>query len=153
MSAWWGSRGRYGTAKKSRIEVATPFGIDPTSDEERHHLDRMLRKAWAAQAPKSGTVKSARDAFEVGAKRVRWSEKFRQDHRIAHALERLMKQVGTGKDVPIDKVISKLPALAVVTSAGVNSAVLGSLAKTSIRYSQTVYLSRKYGLPLPANLA
>lgn len=134
-------------------QAAHAYGIEPRSDEERHHLDRMLRKAWAAQAPKAGTVKSAHDAFEAGAMRVRWSDRFRQDHRIAAALENLMKQVGNGRSVPIDKVVSKLPALAVVTSAGINSTVLGSLAKSSLRYSQTVYLSEKYGLPLPAHLA
>jgi hypothetical protein len=133
-------------------KAAYAYGIDPTSEDERHHLDRMLRKAWLAQAPKSGTVNSAHHAFREGAGRVRWSQKFRQDHRIAAALENLMKQVGNGKHVPIDKVVSKLPGLAVVTAAGINSTVLGSLAKTSLRYSQTVYLSEKYGLPMPGNL-
>ena len=132
--------------------AAHAYGIDPTTDEERHHLDRMLRKAWAVQAPKSGAVRSAYDAFEAGAGRVRWSQKFRQDHRIAQAVESLMKQTSNGKGVPIGKVVSKMPAIAVVTSAGVNSTVLASLAKTSIRYSQTIYLSRKYDLPLPPNL-
>ncbi len=133
--------------------AAHAYGIDPTSDAERHHLDRMLRKAWAAQVPKSGTVKSAKDAFQAGAGRVRWSERFRSDHRIAHAMENLLKQMGNGKHVPIEKVVTKMPAIAVVTSAGVNSAVLGSLAKTSVRYSQTVHLSKKHDLPLPPNLA
>ena len=40
----------------------------------------------------------------------------------------------------------------VVTSAGINSTVLGSLAKNSVRYGRTVHLSQKYGLPLPANV-
>lgn len=133
--------------------AAHAYGIDPTSDAERHHLDRMLRKAWAAQAPKSGTVKSARDAFQAGSGRVRWSEKFRNDHRIARAMENLLKQMGRGKHVPIEKVVSKMPAIAVVTSAGINSTVLASLAKTSVRYSQTVYLSKKHDLALPSNLA
>jgi hypothetical protein len=133
--------------------AAHAYGIDPTSDAEQHHLDRMLRKAWAAQAPKAGTVKSARDAFQAGAGRVRWSDKFRNDHRIAQAMEQLLKQMGNGRHVPIEKVVSKMPAIAVVTSAGINSTVLGGLAKTSVRYSQTVHLSRKHDLALPPNLA
>jgi len=133
-------------------KAAHAYGIDPTSDEERHHLDRMLRKAWLTQAPKSGTINGAHNAFREGAGRVRWSQKFRQDHRIAAAMENLMKQVGGGKHVPIDKVVSKLPGLAVVTAAGINSTVLASLAKTSLRYSQTVYLWEKYGLQMPGNL-
>lgn len=133
--------------------AAHAYGIDPTSDAERHHLDRMVRRAWAAQLPKSGTVKSAKDAFQAGAGRVRWSEKFRNDHRIAAAMEGLLKQTGNGKHVPIEKVVTKMPAIGVVTAAGINSTVLGSLAKSSVRYSQTIHLSNKHGLPLPPNLA
>ncbi|MEI5671853.1 MULTISPECIES: EcsC family protein [unclassified Nocardioides] len=132
--------------------AAHAYGVDPSSDDERHHLERMLRKAWTAQAPKAGTVKSASDAFQAGAGRVRWSDKFRNDHRIAHALESLMKQMGNGNHVPIEKVVSKMPAIAVVTAAGTNSTVLGSLAKTSVRYGQTLHLARKHDLPLPASL-
>jgi hypothetical protein len=47
------------------------YGIDPTTDAGREHLDRMLRKAWAAQAPKAGAVKGAKDAFVGGAGRVK----------------------------------------------------------------------------------
>lgn len=133
--------------------AAHAYGIDPTSDAERHHLDRMLRRAWAAQAPKTGTVKSAKDAFQAGAGRVRWSEKFRNDHRIARATENLLKQMSNGNHIPIEKVVSKMPAIAVVTAAGINGTVLGELARTSVRYSQTIHLSNKHGLPLPANLA
>lgn len=132
---------------------AHAYGLDLTSDSGRDHLDRMLRKAWAAQAPKAGAVKGAKDAFVDGAARVRWSDKFRNDHRIAAAVEKLMKQVGSGNHVPIDKVVAKMPAIGVITSAGINGAVLGSLAKTSIRYSQTIHLADKYQLSLPPNLA
>lgn len=133
--------------------AAHAYGLDPTTDAGREHLDRMLRKAWTAQAPKAGAVKSAKSAFVEGAGRVRWSQKFRDDHRIAAAVEKLMKQAGNGQNVPIEKVVAKLPAIAVITSAGINGTVLGSLAKTSVRYSQTVHLARKYDLLLPANLA
>lgn len=133
--------------------AAHAYGLDPTSEVGRHHLDRMLRKAWRTQAPKAGTVKSAKDTFVAGAGRTRWSQKFRDDHRIAAAVEKLMKQAGNGQHVPIDKVVAKMPAIGVVTSAGVNGTVLGSLAKTSVRYSQTVHLASKYDLALPANLA
>lgn len=133
--------------------AAHAYGIDPTSDAERHHLDRMLRKVWVSQAPGVNAVNSAHNAYQAGAGRLKWSQAFREDHRIAHVVEKLMKQVGNANHIPIDKVISKLPALAVVTSAGANSVVLGSLAKTSVRYSQTVHLSEKYNLDLPPNLS
>ena len=132
--------------------AAHAYGLDPTSDSGREHLDRMLRKAWTAQAPKAGAVKGAKDAFVDGATRIRWSDKFRNDHRIAAAVEKLMKQVGNGQHVPIEKVVAKMPAIAVVTAAGINGTVLGSLAKTSIRYSQTIHLANKHGLVLPPNL-
>ncbi len=132
--------------------AAYAYGLDPTSDAGRDHLDRMLRKAWTAQAPKTGAVKGAKDAFVEGAGRVRWSQKFRDDHRIATAVEKLMKQASNGQHVPIDKVVAKMPAIGVVTSAGINGTVLGSLAKTSVRYSQTIHLAKKYNLALPPNL-
>lgn len=133
--------------------AAHAYGLDlTTTDSGREHLDRMLRNAWTAQAPKAGTVKGAKDAFVDGAARFRWSEKFRNDHRIAAAVEKLMKQAGNGQHVPIEKVVAKMPAIAVATSAGINGAVLGSLAKTSVRYSQTVHLAKKYDLALPPNL-
>jgi hypothetical protein len=128
------------------------YGLDLTSDSGRDHLDRMLRKAWTTQAPKAGAVKGAKGAFVEGAGRVRWSEKFRNDHRIAAAVEKLMKQVSNGQRVPIEKVVAKMPAIAVVTSAGINGTVLGSLAKTSVRYGQTIHLAKKHNLALPAKL-
>jgi len=112
----------------------------------------MLRKAWMAQAPKAGAVKSAKDAFVEGASRIKWSEKFRDDHRIAVAVEKLMKQASNGQHIPIDKVVAKMPAIGVVTSAGINGTVLGSLAKMSVRYSQTIHLAEKHNLALPPNL-
>lgn len=133
--------------------VAHAYGMDPTSDAGRQHLDRMLRKAWTAQGPKAGAVKGAKDAFVEGAGRVRWSQKFRDDHRIAAAVEKLMKQASKGQRVPIDKVVSKMPAIGVVTAAGINGTVLGSLAKTSVKYSQTIHLAGKHNLALPPNLA
>lgn len=132
--------------------AAQAYGIDPASDAERHHLEKMLRKAWTAQAPKATTVKSANDAFKAGAGRVRWSEKFRNDHRIAQAVENLMKQANKGNHVPIDKVVSKMPGIAVVTAAGINSTVLGNLAATSVRYGRTVHLAERHELELPPNL-
>lgn len=132
--------------------AAYAYGLDLTSDAGRHHLDRVLRKSWTAQAPKAGAVKSAKDAFVQGAGRVRWSEKFRNDHRIAAAVEKLMQQMGTSNHVPIDKVVAKMPAIGVLTAAGINGTVLGSLARTSVRYSQTIQLAKKHNLTLPANL-
>lgn len=68
-----------------------------------------------------------------GAGRVRCRQKLRNDHRIAAALESLLIQLNGGKSVPIAKVMTNFPVLAFATSAGPNSIVLGSLAKTSIR--------------------
>lgn len=133
--------------------AAYAYGLDPAGDAGRDHLDRMLRRAWTAQVPKAGTVKGARDTFVEGARRVRWSDKFRNDHRLAAAVEKLLKQMGNGQHVPIQKVVAKMPAIAVVTAAGVNGTVLGSLAKTSVRYSQTIHLAQKHNLTLPPNLA
>jgi hypothetical protein len=132
--------------------AAYAYGLDPTNEEGRDHLDRMLLKAWKAQVPKAGTVKSAKAAFVEGAGRVRWSEKFRTDHRIAAAMEKLMQQASNGQRIPIDKVVAKMPAIGVITSAGINGTVLGSLADTSVRYSQTVHLAKKHNLVLPPNL-
>lgn len=131
--------------------AAHAYGLDPTSDSGRDHLDRMLRRAWTAQAPKASAVKGAKNAFVEGAGRVRWSQKFRD--RIATAVEKLLKHASNGQHVPIDKVVAKMPVIGVVTSAGINGTVLGSLAKTSVRYSQTIHLARKHDLALPPNLA
>ncbi|WP_139720878.1 EcsC family protein [Serinicoccus chungangensis] len=133
-------------------QAAYAYGIDPTTDAGQEHVNRMLRKAWAAQAPKAGTVKSAKNAFVMGRGRVNWSQRFRSDHRIAAAVEKLLKQVNPGQHVPIQKVVTKMPYVGAVTSAGVNSTVLASMAKNSIHYSRTMYLARKHGLALPASL-
>lgn len=103
--------------------AAHAYGIDPTTDAGREHLDRMLRKAWVTQAPKAATVKNAKNAFVMGQGRVNWSQRFRDDHRIAAAVEKLMKQLSNGQDVPIDKVVSKMPYVGLITAAGVNSTV------------------------------
>jgi hypothetical protein len=132
--------------------AAHAYGLDPTSDAGRDHLDRMLRQAWTAQGSKVGAVKSAKDAYVAGAGRVRWSQKFRDDHRIVAAVEKLMKQASNGQHVPVERVVAKMPVIAVITSAGINGKVLGSLAETSVRYSQTVHLAKKYNLALPPNL-
>lgn len=133
-------------------QAAYAYGIDPTTDAGQEHVNRMLRKAWAAQAPKAGTVKSAKNAFVMGQGRVNWSQRFRSDHRIAAAVEKLLKQVNPGQHVPIQKVVTKMPYLGAVTAAGVNSTVLASMAKNSIHYSRTMHLATKHGLALPANL-
>ncbi|MFB9777793.1 hypothetical protein [Brevibacterium otitidis] len=97
-------------------------------------------------------MKSAKNAFVMGQGRVNWSQRFRSDHRIAAAVEKLLKQVNPGQHVPIQKVVTKMPYLGAVTAAGVNSTVLASMAKNSIHYSRTMHLATKHGLALPANL-
>lgn len=138
------------TAVATRAAYA--YGINPMLETEQEHLERMLARAWVVQVPKAGVAKEARDAFIAGAGRVRWSEKFRNDHRIAGATEALMKKVGNTNSVPIGKVVSKMPAIGIVIGAGTNATTLGGLAKESVRYGRTLHLSRRFDLPLPANL-
>jgi len=131
---------------------AYTYGLDAQHDEQRHHLDRMIKNSYAEQAAKAGAVLKTSRAYDAGKGRVRWSEKLREDHRVLGALERLMK-AASGKDtVPVGKVVSKLPAIGVITSAGMNSHILASVAKNAKAYAQTVFLAEKYGLDLPPPL-
>lgn len=128
---------------------AYTYGLDAQDDGQRHHLERMVKNSYAEQAAKAGAVHKAARAFDAGKGRVKWSEKLRNDHRILEALERLIK-AASGKDaVPVVKVVNKLPGIGVITSAGMNSHILGSVAKNATAYAQTVFLAEKYGLDLP----
>lgn len=133
--------------------TAHSYGIDLSTEEGGQHLENMIRGVWKAQLPKAAGVKAARDAFRDGAGRVRWSDKFRHEHRIAAAMEQLLKTVGHTQSASISTVVKSMPVLGLVTSAGFNSATLGTFANNCLRYAQTVHLARKYDLPLPFDLA
>lgn len=132
--------------------AAYSYGFDADDEQQRGHVDRMVRNHYVDQAAKVGVVHKAAQAFDAGKNRVKWSEKLRNDHRILEAIERLMKAGAGGRAVPVEKVVSKLPAIGVVTSAGLNARTLGSVAKNARAYGQTLYLAEKYSLELPSAL-
>lgn len=127
------------------------YGYDAQHPDERQMVERIVRRAYRAQAPKAKAVHDASRAFKASKDRVNWSKKLREDHRLMAAVEKLMKQVGDGK-VSVKDVSKKMPYLGVVTSAGSNAYLLGDVAKQGIFYGRTRHLSEKYGLPLPVNL-
>lgn len=132
--------------------VAYSYGYDVTTDEMRHHVDRMVQRAYRNQAAKVGTAHQASAAFNAAKDRVRWSEKLRNDHKLMAAVEKLMKKVGGGKAVPVGNVAKAMPVIAIVAGAGTNAHVLGDVVHQARLYSQTLYLADKYGLDLPGNL-
>lgn len=132
--------------------VAHAYGFDPTSTQTERMIDRMVQRAYAEQAGKVATQRQAGSAFRAAAGRQKWSQKLRDDHRLLAAIEKLMKQAGNGKTVPVSRAAKGLPYIAVVAGAGTNAHVLRDVASKSIRYAQTVRLSEKYGLPMPAKL-
>ncbi len=128
------------------------YGHDPSSSATEHMIDRMVHRAYREQTAKIASQRQAGAAFHVAAGRQNWSAKLRQDHRLLAAVEKLMKQAGTGGHVPVQRAARALPAIGVLIGAGTNSFVLADVANQAIRYSQTVLLSDKYGLGLPARL-
>jgi hypothetical protein len=138
------------TAVATRVCYA--YGFDVNDDEMRHHVDRMVVRAFRNQAPKAETARKAGAAFNVAKDRVRWSQKLRDDHRLMAAVEKLMKQFANGRSVPVDKVAKAMPVIAVLAGAGTNAYVLGDVVHQARLYAQTLYLAEKYGLPVPKNL-
>ncbi len=132
--------------------AAHAYGFDPSSPQTERMIDRMVQRAYSEQAAKVATQRQAASAFRAAAGRQRWSQKLREDHRLLAAVEKLMKQAGGGGPVPVSRAAKALPAIAVIAGAGTNSHVLGDVANQSIRYAQTVLLSEKHGVPLPARL-
>ena len=127
------------------------YGYDAQHPDERQMVERIVRRAYRAQAPKAKTLHDASRAFRASKDRINWSTKLREDHRLIAAVEKLMKQVGDGR-VSVKDVSKKMPYIGVVTSAGSNAYLLGDIAKQGIRYGRTRHLSEKYGLALPTNL-
>lgn len=127
------------------------YGYDAKHPDERQMVERIVRRAYRAHAPKARAVHDASRAYKASKHRIHWSQKLRDDHRLMAAVERLMKQVSDGR-VSVQDVSKKMPAIGVITSAGFNAYLLGDIAKQGVRYGQTRHLSEKYGLPLPPNL-
>lgn len=63
-------------------------------------------------------------------------------------------KAASGKDaISVGKVVSKLPAIGVIRSAGMNSHILAAVATNAKAYAQTMFLVEKYGLELPPFLS
>ncbi len=133
-------------------QICYAYGFDVTDDQMRHMVDRMVVRAYKAQAPKTVTVRKANAAFAAGKGRVRWSKKLRDDHRLMSAVEKLMKQLANGRSVPVEKVTKAIPVVAIFAGAVTNAYVLGDVARQARLYAQTLFLAEKYGLSLPSNL-
>lgn len=131
--------------------VAYAYGFDATDPDQRQLIERMVRRAYKEMAPKAGTVRQSAKAFKAGQGRVNWSKKLREDEKLLAAVEKLMKQFNNAP-VPVEKVVAKMPAIAVVTTAGLNQHMLADVAKQARLYAATVLLAEKYDLPLPAKL-
>lgn len=132
--------------------VAYSYGFDVREEEQSHHVDRMVLRAYRNQLPKAQSAHAANAAYQAAKGRIRRSEKLLQDHRLLAAIDKLTKQLNNGKLLRIDKVAKGLPFVAIVAGAGTNAYVLGDVIEQGRMYAQTVHLAEKYGLPLPKNL-
>lgn len=133
--------------------VAYSYGFDASDPDQQAFIDKMVQRAYMQQAPKVGAVREAARAAQLGAGRVRWSDKLRKDARMLAAVEKLMKQFSSGQHIPVDKVVSKMPLIGIVTGAGFNQQMLGDVAKQARLFAATHHLAAKYDLPLPERLA
>lgn len=131
--------------------VAYAYGFDATDPDQQQLIDRMVRRAYKEMVPKAGAVRQTSKAFKAGQGRVNWSKKLREDEKLLAAVEKLMKQFNNAP-VPVGKVVAKMPAIAVITTAGLNQHMLADVAKQARLYAATVLLAEKYDLPLPAKL-
>lgn len=132
--------------------VCYSYGYDAKDPAMKHVIDRMVARAYKNQVVKAGSVKNAAAAFDAAKGRVNWSQKLREDHRLMAAVEKLLKQVGDGKRVPVKNARMGMPLLAVLAGAATNSHVLGDTVKQARHYGATVMLAEKHGLELPRNL-
>lgn len=127
------------------------YGFDARHTEQSQMIDKIVRRAYKAHAPKAKVLNDSAKAFNAGRNRARWSNKLREDHKLMAAVEKLMKHVGDGK-VSVQDVSKKLPYVSIVTSAGTNAYVLGDIAKQGVLYGRTRFLAEKHDLVLPPNL-
>lgn len=132
--------------------ICYSYGYDAKDPSIKHVIDRMVARAYKNQVAKAGSVKRAAAAFDAAKGRVNWSQKLRDDHRLMAAVEKLLKQVGDGKRVPVKNARMGMPFIAVFAGAATNSYVLGDTVKQARHYGATVMLAEKYQLALPTNL-
>lgn len=143
----------HGLTTAIATRVAYSYGFDASDPDQQAFIDKMVQRAYMQQAPKVGAVREAARAAQLGAGRVRWSDKLRKDARMLAAVEKLMKQFSSGQHIPVDKVVSKMPLIGIVTGAGFNQQMLGDVAKQARFFAATHHLAAKYDLPLPERLA
>lgn len=134
--------------------IAYSYGYDAKDPAEQAFIQRLVRRSFMAQAAKARPLRETARAANAAKTRINWSSKLRTDHRLLAALEKLMQQLGpAGSKVAVKDVAKVVPFVGVLIGAGMNSAILGSVAADAQRYCQTRFLCDKYGLPLPAALA
>ena len=115
--------------------IAYSYGYDAQDPAEQVFIQRLVRRSFMAQAAKAEPLREAARAARAIKGRVNWSPKLRQDHRLLAALEKLMQQLGpAGARVPVKDVAKVVPFVGVLIGAGVNSAILGSVAADAQRY-------------------
>jgi hypothetical protein len=133
--------------------IAYSYGYDAKDPDEQAFIQRLVRRSFMAQAAKAKPLRETARAANAAKGRINWSAKLRGDHRLLAALEELMQQLGTGGSrVSVQNVAKVVPFVGVLIGAGMNPAVLGSVAADAQRYCQTRFLCEKYGLPLPTAL-
>ncbi|MER5778906.1 EcsC family protein [Streptomyces sp. NPDC002039] len=134
--------------------IAYSYGYDAKDPDEQLFIQRLVHQSFKAQVAKAEPLRQTAQAAQALKGRVRWSDKLRHDHKLAAALEKLMKHLSpAGSKVSVKTVAKVVPFVGILVSAGLNSAVLGRVASEAQRYCQTRFLCEKYGLPLPAALA
>lgn len=139
------------TAIAARITYS--YGFDAKDPDEQVFVQRLVRRSFMEQAAKAKPLRDAGRAAEAVRNRVNWSQKLRSDHRLLAAIERLLKDAKHVSHMPLKDVAKFVPVVGILLGAGVNSAVLGNVARDAQRYCQTRFLCEKYDLPLPAALA
>lgn len=132
--------------------IAYAYGYDARDPDQAEMIVRMVRRSYAGELIKARTLRDSAAGWNAAKGRQRWSQKLRDDHRILDAMEKLMKHAGKTDAVPVATAAKGLPALSIITGAGLNAMQLADVAKQAAAYAQTNYLADKYNLPLPAPL-
>lgn len=134
--------------------VAYSYGFDAKDPHEQEFIQRLVGRSFMAQAAKARPLGKAAQAANAAKGRIRWSPKFRADHPLLVAIEKLLQQMGpAGARVSVGSVAKVAPYIGIVIGAGFNAAILGGVAAEAKRYSQTRFLCEKYGMPMPAALS
>lgn len=133
--------------------IAYAYGYDARDPDQADMIQRMVRRAYTGELAKAHTLNRSAAGWNAAQGRQRWSRKLREDHRILEAMEKLMKRAGRTESVPVARAAKGLPALSIITGAGLNSFQLANVAKQAGAYAQTNFLADKYNLPLPRQLA